>query len=255
MDIIKVKNTAYSKYEEVLLRRDNLRKEAEQIHMDYLMEFGGLITEAFERKIDCIRKKKMIAYCQRQVNQGRKIDSSKLDDFIVREMAQYEKDLQMLVNDVKAVREGKRVSASEYEKVKKIYYKLVKMIHPDLHPELADDEALKDYWQRILIAYTYNRLKDLEELELLVTTYLKGKGIQDLDIEIEDLDAKIATVEEEIRGIVSTKPYIYKKLLGDRTEILRRKQEYQDEIASYEMYSAQLDEVLATFEIERGKLS
>lgn len=54
-DIIKVKNTAYSKYEEVLLRRDNLRKEAEHYHMEYLRVFGDLITEDFEKKIECIR--------------------------------------------------------------------------------------------------------------------------------------------------------------------------------------------------------
>ena len=255
MDIVKVKNTSYAKYEEVLLRRDNLYKEAEQIHMDYIMEFGNLITEAFEKKIECIQKKKMIAYCQKQVNQGKKIDENNLNTFIAQEMVQYQKDLQTLINDVKAVREGKRVSASDYERIKKVYYKLVKMIHPDLHPDFADDETIKDYWLRIKIAYTFNRLKELEELELLVTSYLTANGIDSPDIEIESLDEKIAAVEEEIRNIISTKPYTYKLLLHNETEILRVKQDYQDEIAGYEMYSAQLDEVLGTFEIEKGKLS
>ncbi len=255
MDIIKVQNTSYAKYEEVLLRRDNLNKEAEQIHMDYIMEFGDLITKSFEQKIECIQKKKKIAYCQKQINQGKKIEENKLNAFIAQEMAQYQEELQMLISDVKAVREGKRVSASEYEKIKKIYYKLVKMIHPDLHPDLADDETIKDYWQRIKIAYTFNRLNELEELELLVTSYLSDKGIQSPEIEIDNLDEKIAAVEEEIKNIISTKPYIYKMLLKDSEEVLRVKQEYQDEIASYEMYAAQLDEVLATFIIEKGKLS
>ena len=58
-DIIKVKNTAYSKYEEVLLRRDNLRKEAEHYHMEYIRVFGDLITDAFEKKIECIRSWRM----------------------------------------------------------------------------------------------------------------------------------------------------------------------------------------------------
>ncbi len=255
MDIIKVKNTSYAKYEEVLLRRDNLNKEAEQIHMDYIIEFGNLITEAFEKKVECIQKKKKIAYCQKQVNQGKKIEDNKLNAFIAQEMKQYQRDLEMLINDVKEVKKGKHVSASEYEKIKKIYYKLVKMIHPDLHPELEDDETIKDYWQRIKIAYTFNRLKELEELELLVTSHLTSTGGQSPDIEIENLDEKIAAVEEEIKTIISTKPYTYKMLLKSAEEILRIKQEYQDEIASYEMYSVQLDEVLATFEIEEGKLS
>ena len=124
-----------------------------------------------------------------------------------------------------------------------------------MHPELADDETIKDYWQRIMIAYTFNHLKDLEELEMLVTSYLEKSGHQVSDLEIADLEDKIAIAEEEISNIISTNPYLYKMLLEDAVEIRRRKQEYLDEIASYEMYSAQLDEVLGTFEIERGKLS
>lgn len=255
MEIVKVKNTSYSKYEEALLRRDNLRKEAEHYHMEYIRVFGDLITQAFEKKIECIRKKKMIAYCQRQVNAGKKISAASLDNYIAQEMSQYQEELLSMINDVKAVKESKRVSASDFEKIKKIYYKLVRMIHPDMHPELADDETIKDYWQRIVIAYTYNQLKDLQELELLVTSYLEGNGQQVTDIEIDDLDDKIAAVEGEISNILSTNPYLYKMLLENEEEKLRRKQEYLDEIASYDIYSAQLDEVLATFEIEKGKLS
>ena len=255
MDIVKVKNTSYARYEEALLRRDNLRKEAEHYHMEYIRVFGDLITQAFEKKIECIQKKKMIAYCQKQVNMGKKIDATSLNNYITQEMAQYQKDLQTMINDVKAVKESERVSASDYEKIKKIYYKLVRMIHPDIHPELADDETIKDYWQRIVIAYTYNQLNDLEELELLVTAYLEENGQQVTDIEIDDLDDKIDAVEAEISTIISTNPYLYKMLLENEEEKLHKKQDYLDEIASYDVYSAQLDEVLATFEVERGKLS
>lgn len=254
-DIIKVKNTAYSKYEEVLLRRDNLRKEAEHYHMEYLRVFGDLITEDFEKKIECIRKKKMIAYCQRQANAGKRIDASKLDSFIAQEMAQYQAELEAMLSDVKAVKDSKRVSAADYERIKKIYYKLVRMIHPDMHPELADDETIKDYWQRIMIAYTYNQLKDLQELEMLVSSYLEKSGRQVADLDIADLEDKIAAAEEEISNIISTNPYLYKMLLDDPLRVRNRKQEYRDEIAHYEMYSLQLDEVLGTFEMERGKLS
>lgn len=259
MDVIKVKNTSYTRYEEVLLRRDNLRKEAEYYHMEYIMVFGDLIIQTFEKKIECIKKKKMIAYCQRQVNRGKKIDEADLDNYIAHEMERYRQDLHSMINDVNAVKDSERISDSEYEMIKKIYYKLVKMIHPDIHPQFADDETIKDYWQRIAIAYTYNRLEELEELELLVISYLEKKE-QDMpdigsDIKIEDIDYKIAAAEEEISNIINTNPYLYKVLLRNKEDVLRRKQEYLDEIASYDVYSAQLDEILGAFEIERGKLS
>jgi len=260
MDIIKTGDTAIGEYEEVLLRRDNLRKEAEQYHMAYIREFGDLITKAFEQKVECIRKKKMIAYCQRQVNMGKKIEGARLDTYIETEMVEYREELESMAKDVRAAKNSKKISPGEVMKIKKTYHGLAKKIHPDLHPELKEDERLKAYWQRIMIAYNYNQLKDLEELELLVSFYLNdldnnNKGIQIQKIHIDDLADKIAAVEAEIKEITSTNPYLYKAILADEMEKMRRKQEYRDEIATYEMYSAQLDDVLSTFDVERGKLS
>ena len=116
------------------------------------------------------------------------------------------------------------------------------------------DEKIKEYWQRIVIAYTYNQLKELEQLDVMVMAYLQSEGLEAVDLELDDLDDRVAETEEEIKNIISTNPYLYKQLLQDEAQTLQRKQEYQDEIASYEIYSAQLDEVLATFDIER-KLS
>ena len=254
MDIIKVENTSYAKYEEVLLRRDSLRKEAEQYHLEYINTFGDLIIKAFEQKVECIKKKKMIAYCQTQMNNGKPIHAVSLDMFIEQEMEEYRNELQVIVKEVKIAKDAEEVPASDITKIKKIYHKLVKMVHPDLHPELSENETVKDYWQRIMIAYTYNQLEEIEGLQVLVAKYLEDEGLQDTDIEIEDIDDKIKGVEEEIQYITTTNPYLYKKLLHDQEAKMNKMQEYLDEIATYEMYAAQLDEVLAGFKIER-KLS
>lgn len=248
-DIIKVKNTSYARYEEVLLRRDNLRKEAEEYHLAFIREFGDLITRSFKLKIECIRKKRMIAYCQRLANMGKEINRNALTSYIEREMSEYQKELDDMIADVKAVKAARTISPAEVRRIKKRYYDLVKLIHPDMHPELADDETIKDYWQRIVIAYNYNNLKDLDELDTLVRKYLSENNIDVVETEIEDLSIKIADVEKEIEEIISTNPYLYRLILNDEREIMDRKQSYEDEIGSYRKYSGQLDEVLSTFEI------
>ena len=62
MEIIKVRNADYARYEELLLERDGLRKEAYITHGMYVKEFGELILGVFEKQIACIRKKKQIDY-------------------------------------------------------------------------------------------------------------------------------------------------------------------------------------------------
>ena len=50
----------YEEYAELLVRRDQLFKEAESYMTSYTAEFGDLITANFELKIECIKKKKII---------------------------------------------------------------------------------------------------------------------------------------------------------------------------------------------------
>ena len=70
MEIIKVKNADYSRYEELLLERDQLRKEAGIYHGLYVREFGELHLTLFEKQIACIKKKKQIGYYQIANNHG-----------------------------------------------------------------------------------------------------------------------------------------------------------------------------------------
>lgn len=249
-DIIWIKSTSYAEYEEALLRRDNLKKEAEQAHMQFIMEFGDLIERSFTLKVECIRKKKEIGYCQRLANQGKRINSGDLTNYIETAMREYYSELRAVADDVKRAKESKRISQAELRKIKEIYYRLAKLIHPDMHPELEDDDVIMDYWHRISIAYQHNNLKEIEELEALVKFHLEQNGKGTSEIDIPDIEDKIREVEEEIDEIISNNPYLYKLLLRSKTAIKEKRQEYLDEIESYRKYSEQLDEVLAGFEIE-----
>ena len=63
-------NSSYAEYERLLLERDARKKEAGGYFTEYMCEFGELINKVFEKKIDCISKKKSIAFCQAYVNRG-----------------------------------------------------------------------------------------------------------------------------------------------------------------------------------------
>ena len=248
-ELVKVKNASYILYEELLMRRENLRREGVQFRVSYLKEFGSLLTDAFKLKVECIRRKKMIAWCQACVNHGRMISRAELNRAMEAEMQAYTEELKQMAEEVKSARESTAISRSDVRKIREIYYRLARLIHPDMRPELAEDATLRDYWNQIVTAYQGNHLDELEELEVLVKRYLSDHQIAASETAIPDVDQKIRRLEQEIEQILSTIPYTYRFLLEDEDRKQEKKEELQKEIAEYQQYAEELDEVLAGFDI------
>ena len=89
MDLIKSTDSKYEEYENLLLERDQITKEAGQIWTVYLQLFGKLITDNYEEKLECIKCKKTIAYYQNALNHGGVVDSAAMEKYMEQEMAEY----------------------------------------------------------------------------------------------------------------------------------------------------------------------
>lgn len=236
--IISEGSNGLSTYEELLLQRDSLSKQGEQYLVSYYQIFGDLLVEAFELRIECIRKKKIIAYCQQQVNHGKAINGSALDRYIHREMAAYESDLKDLMDASVSSKASRRISEYDSLRIKKIYHSLAKLIHPDLHPEFENDPVIAELWSRIVVAYQCNHLQDLEELDFQVKKYLENRGDLDFSLVVPDLENKISALREEIDEIISTDPYLYGRLLEDDEAVEGKKEELYADIKAFRDYSA-----------------
>lgn len=242
--MIRVNNSSYSLFEELLIKRDNLRKQAFLYEKEYIRVFGDLIIELFKKKIDCIKKRKTIEYCQIKVNYGGKIDAGDLNWFIQNEMKEFNEKLDDLLEENEAAKNTGEISEAELMQIKKIYRNVAKMIHPDINPYVNDSDVLKDLWQRVSIAYKCNDLKEIQEAEILVIKTLESMGCETIDIEIPDIDEKIRELEDEIKKIRETEPYTYKFLLEDEDAVEEKKRTLREEAEAYEEYSKQLDEIM-----------
>ena len=243
-EIIRVGNTSYAKYEEVLIRKDEMKKKAIQYERAYVKEFGDLILEVFQMKLESIRKKKTIEYCQIFANRGGRVDQKALQAYLARELAAYKAQLESMIKDNEAAKNSTRVTESDMLKIKRIYHHLVKKIHPDINPVTNENEELKGLWQRMVVAYNCNDLKEMTEIEVLVNALLEKMNLGTLDIMIPDIDEKIAEIEAEIKKIVSTDPYQYKYILENEGAIAEKKEDLRRELKEYEDYGRQLDEIL-----------
>jgi len=249
--IIKLTNDEYQRYEELLIKKDVLKKEAIQYRHNYIREFGDLLNKAFESKIHCIEKKKIIAYCQKIINKGGIIDPIALEDYISNIMKDYYEELREMLELSASAKNSLSISEHTLRKIKKIYYSIAKIIHPDMNPKLQKDKTINDLWNRIVIAYECNNLEELEELQVLVNNYLKSINYEYKEIVIPNIAEKIFKLNDEIKKIINTDPYQFKYLLADKEAIKEYKQDIENEIKDYENYAKELDEVISKFNIER----
>lgn len=241
MEIVRITGGDYSQYEELLLRRDELEKEAEYILLEYTRVFGDITTEIFKLKIDCIALKKSISYCVLAKNRGEIVDSEELKKFIEEKMACYYEELKEMIRQNELSKKGEKISAYQVKEIKRIYRKIAKTLHPDISNLTEKYPELADLFQRVLIAYQCNDYKEIKELEVLVNRALEDIGEKKFEVVIPDIEAKIEELEEEIHSITTTEPYIYRELLENSEQVQLKMKEFEEERDSYINYKVELE--------------
>ena len=241
------KQDNYQQYEKLLFERDKYKKQAGEYLRDYIREFGELMTDVFRKKISCIEKKKMISYCQLRINRGEMINAQAMNDFIQREMEEYNEQLAGMMHNNELCKKGITISNSDVMQIKRIYRRIAKKIHPDIHPGTLELPVLSDLWVEVMDAYDRNDLKALEELEIQINSILRELGDDVPDAEIPGIDEKIKVLEAEIEKILSTDPYQYRFLLEDEEKVQEYKEELQEELEEYTRYEKQLIEILKKY--------
>jgi len=254
-EIMKGKNWDYALYEELLIRKEQLKKEAFLYQREYVAEFGDLILEVFQKKIECIRKKKTIEFCQRAANYGENVDQENLQRYLEKEMADFQEQLDAMIKDTESAKKRETLSPAEVMQIKKLYHKLVKVMHPDINPKVQEVEELQILWHRIVVAYECNDLEGLQELEVQAMAALEGIGVNVIQLDIPDIEEKIVRLENDIKRIKETEPYTYKYLLEDPEAVEEKKKELKLELEEYIVYSKQLDEILETVLSEGIKIT
>ena len=245
MDIDAYNESEFRRYEELLLQRDRLEKEAAHYELDYLCEFGEAMTANLEAKLECIALKKSIAYCLERLNRGEKPERDAMESYVSARMAPYREELIQLQIARSTARTGRHVlSPADAEEIKKIYRRLAKLLHPDLSPLTAEHEELREIFNDIIDAYRRNDLPRLRELEVLTEAKLRKLGIGHEVPPIEDLPGKIAAVEKEIGKILAGEPYTYGLLLSDADAVLAKKAALEAELEETLRYRDSLQKTL-----------
>ena len=236
-----------NEYADLVILRDKLKKEAEELFRNYVRVFGDLMEEEFKLRIEIIKTKKSIAFCQRQKNFKSIINRTELNEFLENELSDYYDELNFIAD----IKNEKGSPLSEYETImiKKIYKKIATMIHPDLNPKAFATEGIRELWEKAKTAYLLNNYDEIKDAEIAIIKILKQNFFNDLIFEIDDVNNKIIKIKEEINTIKNTDPYMYKYLLDNSDEIKDKKDELKEQIQGNQRYLDELQKILAEYDI------
>lgn len=238
----------------LMLERDELRFViCKNIEAEYMLKLGNLEYKAYEAQCAALRLKRKIELIQARKNRQEVINLTVIDKTLDEEFLEYEKKLNEQVEKMNEALEhskGEYLSEEDNKELKKLYRKIVKVLHPDINLEVT--AAQVKMLDNAVNAYKNGDLKTLRIIDEMVGDRKLPKKHQDaltqLKEEKERLDRMLVFVQESITKIKSEYPYCVKDILEDEKKVEQKKSEFEELLKQYkelaETYNAKIKEML-----------
>lgn len=227
---IRKQEDLYKRYVRLLLEKEKIVKTNFQVQQRFIELFGDLRLEMLKVEIEIAKIKKEMEYLVRKKNRNESYDLEEMDDFVNQALEGMKAQYERMKEEQAQLKNKKMLSQEEVKEVKRLYRRLVKLVHPDLNPHQTKEQ--KELWHQLQEAYRNNDLAWLRELNVLIVFKTKGHE----EVEIEDLEDKIEAVREEIALLKEEDLYQMRELVIDEEWIEAYKEQYERERSDFEVY-------------------
>lgn len=163
-----------------------------------------------------------------------------LDEEFISFKEEFDKKMNMF-NKALYRNELEDLSDTDQVELKGLYRKIVKRLHPDMNPDLSQEE-LKMFLNAVY-AYKNGDLKALRLIWRVIEddeeydAYDSLDGLKQLKMQLEDSIDETAIRIDEIK---SHYPYLYKDILEDKNKVRELRNEYEKQLKDYDTASISL---------------
>lgn len=237
----------------VLERDELLYVECKNIEMAYMLELGGLEYKAYELHCTLLRLKRKVELIQARKNRQEKVIISKIEEILDLEFVQYQKKLEEQIDKMNAAIDRSNMEAlskEESREFKKLYRTIVKVLHPDINPDLSEGKI--QLFHKAMEAYEHGDIKGLRIISSMVTHLELPEESKEISTRLAEEKERISkllqSLKEEISNIKFNYPYTMKPFIQSSEKIEERKEELKERISQVEkslmVYKAKIEEML-----------
>lgn len=237
----------------VLERDELLLIECQNIEHRYMLAVGHLEYKSYDLHCHLLRLKRKIDLIQAQKNRQEPVHLSKIEQQLDEEFTQYQQQLQEQLeklNEAFAWQKGEPLTKEQVRELKKLYREIVKVLHPDLNPNLSEEEL--KLFRHAVEAYECGDLATLQMIRTVVADdTLPLQHDDSLAMLIKEKERLIQLVEILRQNIVEIKeqyPYTLKEMVRDKAQLEAKRVELEALIKqlkeTIELYQHKIDEML-----------
>lgn len=238
----------------LVLEKDELfLVECRNIEMMYMLAVGGLEYKVYQLECQVLRLKRKAELIQARKNRQERIFVPEIEEALDAEFTEYQARLEEKINRVNAAIErshSQALSDEDARELKKLYRSIVKVLHPDLHPELSDTKLQLFY--NAVRAYENGDLEEMRIISAMVGESelpdIKQDGMTTLAKEKTRLKDLLKNLRDRIAQIKMEYPYTMKAFVRDPKQVEERKAELEAAIGQWRdvlaSYKARIDEML-----------
>ena len=204
----------------------------------YQTKIGAWEFRLLQVQYEAARLKRKTELAQASLNYGRLPDWTAIEGELELEYLRWQTKINEAAAKIKAAenRLNHLLPPADSNALKKLYYALVKMLHPDVNPDLTDDQ--ERLWLRAQDAYEASDLQELQALALLAEKHSKIQPppatLESLRLQRETLEKQIAAMIEKIDLIESLPPFTLRAQLEDEEWVEARRAEIDTQILEWQ---------------------
>lgn len=216
----------------------------------YQTKLGAWELAKLKAQFRVARLKRTIELVQASLNHGGKPDMAQIEAQVREEQALWEVKLKVAAAKLQSAEQrlAHLLSHEHNTELKKLYYQLVKQLHPDLHPE--QDHAMRQLWQQVQDAYDAGDLEKLRALSLLLHDPKPSQDTPDalekLQKDHDALEKRVLELEQKIAEIEAQPPFTLRADLESEVWITMRRTAIEKETEPLQAQAVALEEHLKT---------